>query len=117
MLANESNKKRVIGFIDLDCFYVAVERSLDPTLIGIPCAVCQYETWRRGAPDIEASSDRRVHSGGAGLIAVSYEARARGVKRNMLASEARKVCPELVTVMVPTSGSKVRHLSTHRVEG
>lgn len=99
-------EERVIGFIDLDCFYVAVERSLDPSLIGIPCAVCQYETWRRDAPDLAADSDRRMVVGGAGLIAVSYEARARGVKRGALAPDARKACPELVVVSVPTSGNK-----------
>lgn len=97
--------QRVVGFVDLDCFYCAVERSRDPSLQG-PLAVCQYETWRKDVPDMPASRDRRVTSGGAGLIAVSYEARARGVKRSMLASEARKVCPELVTVMVPTEHGK-----------
>lgn len=98
-------EKRVVGFVDLDCFYCAVERSRDPSLRG-PLAVCQYETWRKDVPDMPASRDRRVTSGGAGLIAVSYEARARGVKRSMQASEARKICPELVTVMVPTEHGK-----------
>lgn len=40
------------------------------------------------------------------LIAVSYEARAKGVKRNMRGAEARKACPDLILVQVPTSHGK-----------
>lgn len=40
------------------------------------------------------------------IIAVSYEARAVGVKRIMSGAEARKVCPEMILVQVPTSHGK-----------
>lgn len=35
------SENRVIGHIDLDCFYVQVERSLNPSLKGHPVAVVQ----------------------------------------------------------------------------
>lgn len=50
--------------------------------------------------------DRRMPNSAGSIIAVSYEARRFGVKRNMMAPEARKLCPELVIVQVPTSHGK-----------
>lgn len=41
-----------------------------------------------------------------GIIAVSYEARARGVTRQMSGAEAKKVCPEVILVQVPTAFGK-----------
>ena len=40
------------------------------------------------------------------LIAVSYEARAKGVKRNMRGHEAIKLCPNIILITVPTKHSK-----------
>ena len=34
---------RIIGHIDLDCFYVQVERSINPTLKNKPVGVVQCE--------------------------------------------------------------------------
>jgi len=99
-------RQRVVGFIDMDCFYVAVEIARDASLKGLPVAVCQYETWNRSLVDLPADADRRISTGGAGLIAVSYEARALGVKRGMSAAAARKICPKLITVVVPVAGGK-----------
>mmetsp|Transcript_12636 Transcript_12636/g.20925 ORF Transcript_12636/g.20925 Transcript_12636/m.20925 type:complete len:628 (-) Transcript_12636:60-1943(-) len=100
----------VVGFIDMDCFYVAVERARDARLNGKPCAVVQYNTSERGRPDLHADSDRWHHStigsSMGGIIAVSYEARARGVTRQMMGKEARKVCPEIILVQVPTAFGK-----------
>ncbi|CAJ1392624.1 unnamed protein product [Effrenium voratum] len=41
-----------------------------------------------------------------GIIAVSYEARAKGVTRQMSGAEARKACPEIILVQVPTAFGK-----------
>ena len=48
--------------------------------------------------------DRRVESGT--IIAVSYEARKAGVKRNEAGAKMKKLCPELVLVQVPTNNEK-----------
>lgn len=95
----------------MDCFYVAVERARDPRLNGKPCAVVQYNTNERGRPDVHADADRWHPSGPignsmGGIIAVSYEARARGVTRQMMGKEARKTCPEVILVQVPTAFGK-----------
>ena len=52
----------IIVHVDLDAFYVQVERHQDPSLVGQPCAVVQYNAWEGGA-----------------IIALSYEAKALGV--------------------------------------
>ncbi|OLQ00775.1 DNA polymerase eta [Symbiodinium microadriaticum] len=87
----------VVGFIDMDCFYVAVERA----------RVVQYPTGERGRPDLPPEADR-WRTGGAmgGIIAVSYEARAKGVTRTMSGADARKACPEIILVQVPTAFGK-----------
>eukprot|EP00929_Paragymnodinium_shiwhaense_P086084 TRINITY_DN46582_c0_g1_i1.p1 TRINITY_DN46582_c0_g1~~TRINITY_DN46582_c0_g1_i1.p1 ORF type:complete len:687 (+),score=96.86 TRINITY_DN46582_c0_g1_i1:180-2063(+) len=99
---------RICGFIDMDCFYVAVERARDPRLYGIPCAVMMYNTWQRGQPDLLADMNR-TRTGNeptGGIIAVSYEARARGVTRSMSAKEAMKACPDIKLIQVPTGFGK-----------
>ena len=53
-------------------------------MAGRPAAVVQYNTWK-----------------GGGIIAVNYEARAKGVSRNMRGDQARECCPEIELVMVP----------------
>ena len=40
------------------------------------------------------------------IIAMSYEAKAMGVKRTMNARDARQACPKLVICQVPTSFEK-----------
>ncbi|XP_048339569.1 DNA polymerase eta isoform X2 [Sphaerodactylus townsendi] len=82
-------RDRVVALADMDCFYIQVEQRFDPSLRGKPCAVVQYKTWK-----------------GGGIIAVSYEARAFGVTRNMWASDAKKLCPDLLLARVPEAHGK-----------
>ncbi|XP_071393304.1 DNA polymerase eta-like [Centroberyx affinis] len=60
-----------------------------PALRNTPCVVAQYKTWKGGS-----------------IIAVSYEARAHGVTRNMWADDAKKLCPDLQVARVRESHGK-----------
>ncbi|KAM4607652.1 DNA polymerase eta [Polymixia lowei] len=85
----EYGKERVVALVDMDCFYVQVEQRLNPALNNTPCVVAQYKTWKGGS-----------------IIAVSYEARAYGVTRNMWADDAKKLCPDLQVARVRESHGK-----------
>ncbi|KAK2998318.1 hypothetical protein RJ639_023859 [Escallonia herrerae] len=102
----ETSDSRVIAHVDMDCFYVQVEQRQQPNLRGQPTAVVQYNSWK-----------------GGGLIAVSYEARKFGVKRNipwfsssMRGDEAKQVCPQIQLVQVPVARGKA-DLSIYRDAG
>src|SRR5215813_1275610 len=70
--------------LDLDTFFVSVERVLDPTLEGVPVVV-------GGKP------------GSRGVVtAASYEVRALGVKSGMSLVEAGKLAPD--AIYLPTRG-------------
>lgn len=45
---NDSNAKRVIVLVDMDCFYCQVEVHHNQSLVGKPVAVVQYNSWRGG---------------------------------------------------------------------
>ncbi|CAK9301325.1 unnamed protein product [Gordionus sp. m RMFG-2023] len=64
---------RIIVLIDIDCFYVQVERLLNLNLVNKPCAVVQYNPWK-----------------GGGIIALSYEAKNAGVTRGMRGEDAKE---------------------------
>ncbi len=67
-----------IFHIDLDCFFVGVERVLDPALNGRPVVV-------GGRGD------------GRGVVAsASYEARESGIRAGMPLGQARRLCPQAV---------------------
>lgn len=75
-----SDPRRHIAHLDLDCFYVSVERIKDHSLIGKPVVV-------GGTPT------------GRGVVAsASYEARAFGVRSAMPTGQALRLCPDLVIV-------------------
>lgn len=59
---------------DYDCFYAQVEENAQPALKSLPLGIRQKSI----------------------LATCNYVARARGVKKLQLISEARKLCPELV---------------------
>ncbi|GBM53449.1 DNA polymerase eta [Araneus ventricosus] len=95
----ESKKERIIVLVDMDCFYVQVEQKLCPEYLNKPCAVVQYNTWK-----------------GGGIIAVNYEARARGVKRMGRGEDAIKQCPDIHLFRVPEVRGKA-DLTRYREAG
>ena len=66
--------------------------------------------------NVAIDAPRLVNGGNGSIIALSYEARARGVKRGMRGEEARRICPEMQLVQVPTSHQKA-DLTLYRDEG
>ena len=69
-----------IGCVDLDTFFVSVERLLDPSLVGKPVIV-------------------GGHKGGRGVVvSASYEARAFGVRSGISIRDATKLAPRAVFV-------------------
>jgi DNA polymerase-4 len=71
--------ERRIAHMDLDTFYVSVERKMDSSLIGKPVI-------------IGGTSDRGVVS------TCSYEARAFGVHSAMSAKLAKQLCPQAIFI-------------------
>ncbi|MFC1627562.1 DNA polymerase IV, partial [Gemmatimonadota bacterium] len=70
----------MIFHVDMDAFFVSVERLLNPELVGVPVVV-------GGAPE-----SRGV------VAAASYEARRFGVHSAQSMSQAIRLCPQLVRV-------------------
>lgn len=125
----EMDHHRIVLHFDVDCFYVACERHLNPQLSGVPVAVSQYNPYGTlqdmAATDVQgrwvvqgtslgaaATNNNNNHrhnnndNTNGSLIAVSYEARACRVQRNQRGCEARRLCPQLHIVQVPVKHGK-----------
>ncbi|RWA11020.1 hypothetical protein EKO27_g4081 [Xylaria grammica] len=68
------NDERTILHFDYDCFYASVFENENPSLKSQPLGIKQKSI----------------------LATCNYVARARGVKKLMLISEAQKICPDLI---------------------
>lgn len=75
--SNAKSEERVVVHIDMDSFFASVAMVNDPSLRGKCIAVCH---------------------GGGEISSCSYEARAFGVRAGMFARNARKLCPQLISV-------------------
>jgi nucleotidyltransferase/DNA polymerase involved in DNA repair len=74
MSVSSTYSNRVIAHIDLDCFYVGVERYLNRELIGKPVAVVQYNPF--GDLRSYGPTDNRIMDTSGSIIAISYEVSA-----------------------------------------
>lgn len=75
------NSENVILHSDLNNFFASVETALNPDLKGKPVAVCGNAEDRHGI-----------------VLAKSEEAKKFGIKTAMTIVEAKRLCPELLTV-------------------
>lgn len=119
-----TSRSRCIIHFDLDAFYCACERELNPSLKNRPLGVSQYnphgdlsdlppESVHRIVTEPASSmveqkkkKEKKTGKNNGSLIAVSYEARAANVRRGDRGLDASKKCPELVIVQVPVKHGK-----------
>lgn len=76
----ESKPSNIIH-LDMNAFFASCEQAANPFIQGKPVAVGAAKQYD-----------------GAALLAVSYQAKKRGVKNLMRAWEAKQICPELIIV-------------------
>jgi DNA repair protein REV1 len=81
-----STKERVIMHVDFDAFFVSAGLVCRPHLRGKPVVVCHSQHTQGGA-----SSTSEIAS-------ASYEARRFGIKNGMSLQQARKLCPDVLTI-------------------
>ena len=81
-----NTKEQVIMHVDFDAFFVSVGLVSRPHLRGKPVVVCHSQHTQGGA-----SSTSEIAS-------ASYEARGFGIKNGMSLQQARKLCPDVVTI-------------------
>ena len=92
-----THKKRFFAHIDFDAFYAQVEQRDNVKLRGKPVSVGGSEDGRKGI-----------------VMTASYEARARGVDTGMSVLEAKRICPELISV--PCYGPKYESIMLNLLE-
>ena len=81
-----STRERVIMHVDFDAFFVSAGLVSRPQLRGKPVVVCHSQHPQGGA-----SSTSEIAS-------ASYEARGFGIKNGMSLQQARKLCPDVLTI-------------------
>ncbi|GFH58241.1 hypothetical protein CTEN210_14717 [Chaetoceros tenuissimus] len=116
MISDSKSHNRTIVHLDLDAFYCACERELNPSLNGKALAVSQYNPYGNLHETHSSQTDIRLVAAGGkkklnadcngSMIAVSYEARRHGVKRNDRGVDAISKCPDLNIVQVPVKRGK-----------
>ena len=75
----------------------------EPQYRGVPSVVAQYHKSRDALYEGQFDDKmKNLQRGGEGIIAVSYEARARGIKRGetRYLRDAKKICPEVHAFVV-----------------
>ena len=48
LIMEDGRSGKVVVLVDMDCFYVQVEKKLHPELKDKPCAIVQYNKWQGG---------------------------------------------------------------------
>ncbi|KAH9057675.1 DNA repair protein [Lactarius vividus] len=89
--------ERVIMHVDFDAFFVSAGLVTRPHLRGKPVVVCHSQYAQGGA---SSTSD---------IASASYEARKFGIKNGMNLQQARRLCPDVVTI--PYEFERYRQLS------
>ncbi|KAL0578346.1 deoxycytidyl transferase [Marasmius crinis-equi] len=84
--ATPAGEERVIMHCDFDSFFVSAGLVKRPELRGKPLVVCHSQGAQGGG-----SSTSEIAS-------ASYEARAFGIKNGMSLQQARKLCPDIITI-------------------
>ncbi|KAF5373889.1 hypothetical protein D9758_000797 [Tetrapyrgos nigripes] len=84
--AGPPGEDRVIMHCDFDCFFVSAGLVKRPQYKGKPIVVCHSQGAQGGT-----SSTSEVAS-------ASYEARGFGIKNGMSLQQARKLCPDIITI-------------------
>ena len=94
---NSVIKDHLVLFIDMNSFFASCEQQVNYYLRGRPVGVCVY-TGRYGA-----------------IIALSIEAKKRGLKGIMRLDEAMKICPDLVPVETRPERYREYHVKVMKV--
>ncbi|KAF8638896.1 hypothetical protein AX17_001947 [Amanita inopinata Kibby_2008] len=98
-----SSSQRVIMHCDFDCFFVSVGLITRPHLRGKPVVVCHSQGTRGG---VSSTSD---------VASASYEAREKGVQNGMSLQQARKLCPNVMTMPYEFERYKQLSLQFYRI--